>query len=318
MVSNSEGDLGARLGPGPAFNIAMRGYDKGQVDSYLIHNESELNSAQAARDHAVKAHARIGTQLSSCQADVKKLKRALAESAAVSEPAKISDRIRDILQLAADEADDIRAAGVADAEKQLVQAKITAANAAVPVLEKAKADAERIVHDALGERDRLAEEAKTAREKADYVSAERRSAAAGEAEKHLAAAKAAADATRAATTELEQVRAEAKRTAAAAVAERHRLAAEAERAREKADYISAERRTLAENQARKEHEDARAATEALVAAAREQIRKLNSQRDDTFAGLEKIQDNLRAVIGVAKQEAVSPSTASPSKSARAT
>jgi cell division septum initiation protein DivIVA len=311
MVSNSEGELSALLGPGPAFHIAMRGYDKGQVDSYLIRSESELTTAQAARDHAVKAHASIGTQLSSCQADVKKLRRELADSAANSEPAKISDRIRDILQLAADEADDTRAAGVADAEKQLAQAKVNAANSAVPVLEKAKADAERIVHDALGERDRLGAEARTARDKADYVSAERRAAAAGEAEKHLAVAKTAAEATQAAIAELEQVRAEAKRAAATAVTERERLGTEAEKARAKADYISAERRTLAENQARKEHEDARAATEALVAAGREQIKKLNSQRDATFAGLEQLQDKLRVVIGVAKQDAAKQSTTGP-------
>src|SRR6266576_3533271 len=59
------------------FDTAMRGYDKRQVDHYLIKIEDELRDASTDRDIAAARNSELSNQLTSHQAQIDSLRRQL-------------------------------------------------------------------------------------------------------------------------------------------------------------------------------------------------------------------------------------------------
>jgi hypothetical protein len=311
MAPYGENELDTLLDSDPGFRLVMRGYDKIQVDNYVTQSEVRLISAQAACDAALRAHAEVAVQLSSYKDDIERLKQQVALSAKDPDPSRISDQVRQIMQLAADEAEKNRAAIEAEADKLLAQAR----DAVEAMLQKARTDAKQIIDNAIAERNQLNAEAKAGREKAERISAERRTNADNEGQQTLATARASAaaqmaqadkhlaDALANAEAVLQKARTDAKQIIDIAVAERNQLNAEAKAARESAEHLSAERRTSAENRAREVQEEAEKTAAALLGSARAQVKDLNLHRDRTFSALSQLEEKLRTALEVAQHAA---------------
>ena len=193
VVPSRTGDLDSLLTTGPIFHARLHGYDRLEVDNYVAWAESELATALRETEHLL---AKYGA----CAAELEISRRLLAQTPKGRDLSQVSDRVRDILRLAADEATSVVACATEEAEQILVAARMeaderlqkahqvkeaAAATAdemrelaerdraeAAALLERSRAEAERMVGDATAERDRLAAEATEAREQLTAVRAE--------------------------------------------------------------------------------------------------------------------------------------------------
>ena len=104
------GEPDALLGPRPAFRAALRGYDRLQVDDYVAWAETELLALRRANDDLL-------TRYGTCSAELEISRRLLACSPAGREQVRTSERVGEILRLAADEAARLTEAGAADADR---------------------------------------------------------------------------------------------------------------------------------------------------------------------------------------------------------
>jgi colicin import membrane protein len=223
---NLRGDLDEVLEFLPSFRPSVRGYDRSQVDSYVSWAERELRAARRSADEMA---ARFGASA----VELDRVRRELACATAGSDARQVSERMAQVLELAAEEAAEITAAGVAEAEG-LVEAARTysaamlrhareaqdAATAdlrrvattraeAEELLAAAREEAEQIRAAAQRERDRLAREAAGERDRLDEEAAGRRAVAEEQArwqrEQESAAA---AEVVAAARREIEQLHAQ--------------------------------------------------------------------------------------------------------------
>jgi cell division septum initiation protein DivIVA len=104
------GELDALLEPRPVFRAALRGYDRLQVDNYVARAETELLAVRRANDDLL-------TRYGACSAELEISRRLLACSPAGREQVRTSERVGEILRLAADEAARLTEAGAADADR---------------------------------------------------------------------------------------------------------------------------------------------------------------------------------------------------------
>jgi cell division septum initiation protein DivIVA len=178
------GDLDALLSTQPCFRGALRGYDRSEVDNYVAWAEAEMVAMRRQTDQLLTRH---GAALVQLQA----VRRRLAQSSRGRDLSSASDRVQEMLRLAAEEASRIAAAGAEEAKqilaearleadarlckaREIKQAAIAAADQlreqarteraeAAEVLERARRQAQELLRDASAERDRLAAEATDAR-----------------------------------------------------------------------------------------------------------------------------------------------------------
>jgi cell division septum initiation protein DivIVA len=193
VVPSRTGGLDGLLTTGPIFHARLHGYDRLEVDNYVAWAESELVTALRETEHLL---ARYGA----CVAELEISRRLLAQTPQGRDLSQVSDRVRDILRLAADEATSMVACATEEAEQILAGARLeaderlrkahrvkeaAAATAdemrelaerdraeAAALLERSRAEAASMVGDATAERDRLAAEAAQAREQLTAVRAE--------------------------------------------------------------------------------------------------------------------------------------------------
>jgi cell division septum initiation protein DivIVA len=104
------GGLDALLEPRPVFRAALRGYDRLQVDNYVAWARTELLAVRRANDDLL-------TRYGACSAELEISRRLLACSPAGREQVRTSERVGEILRLAADEAARLTEAGAADADR---------------------------------------------------------------------------------------------------------------------------------------------------------------------------------------------------------
>ncbi|MGY2084648.1 hypothetical protein [Blastococcus sp. SYSU DS0539] len=97
-----------------SFDVVLRGYDKGQVAETIERLEEDFRIALADRDAAAARTADLAGQLSALHGEVESLRRKAATASAPTFE-NISERIQHMLQLAEEEAADIRRAAEADA-----------------------------------------------------------------------------------------------------------------------------------------------------------------------------------------------------------
>jgi cell division septum initiation protein DivIVA len=178
---NLSGDFDELLDTRPVFRTRVHGYDKLQVDNYVSWAEGELEGARRAGDHLL-------ARLAACAAELAEHRRRPVPVAATApDLSAVSERVAEILRLAADEADEIlevaaeeadsivadarleaearlhktdllREAGLAAAEHLRERALRDRVEAAETV-ERARREAEQLLRDAAVERDRLDAEA---------------------------------------------------------------------------------------------------------------------------------------------------------------
>jgi cell division septum initiation protein DivIVA len=165
------------------FGVSWRGYDRLEVDNYRSRVESELASTRTAYERAAQAHAQTTERLRAVQNDLGRVRNQLTNS-----PTALSDRLREILHLAeqdadqtrADaqaEADQIRSRAVADTETIVQQARDTAAeivNGAREEQQKLIAEAEQLHAAARQQIDEAHAEAASHRSEADRHASEQR------------------------------------------------------------------------------------------------------------------------------------------------
>ncbi len=113
------GDLDALLEPRPAFRAALRGYDRLQVDNYVAWAETELLAVRRANDDLMSRYG-------ACAAELEISRRLLACSPAGREQVRTSERVGEILRLAADEAARLTETGAADADRLRGEARAEA------------------------------------------------------------------------------------------------------------------------------------------------------------------------------------------------
>jgi cell division septum initiation protein DivIVA len=298
----------------PIFDVGIRGYDKRQVDSYVSQAETQIAELKAARDAALATSADRAAQLASREAHIESLKQQAAKAAEAPSPVvHVSDRIRDMLQLATDEAAQTRRA----AEEEAADIRRAAEQEADRVLSAARADAERVRGEAAAAQQRLTASATQRSAEADQKLAQARVQAATELDKARTQAATQLDSARAeagrildqATAELDKAEAAAAAITEAAEAERNRL--EAANARAAADRASIERlrtaeqdfeitlrsrRSTAERQAHLDQQAAHEAAERLIAEARQRAEALDAEREHTHQRLRELHQQLGAVI----------------------
>jgi cell division septum initiation protein DivIVA len=290
---NFNGDLNTMLESDPGFRVRLNGYDRLQVSNYVTWVESELLARHRTCEETLQANAEAAARLGACQAELRRLEQQVAESANNADPAHISDRVHDILQLAADEAADTRAARQAEADRVLAQAR----SGATAAVQAARADAQRIVEAATAEQERT--QAETARRCADLqdeaeriLATARTTAAAVSADAEQLIRQARADA----AAELDRARAEAERIGESAATERARLDTLATVAHERADAEAAERRAQAEE-----------ASARRLSAIQQQLNDLDLRRDRALDALRQLHDQLTTVQQTLQQPADSVS-----------
>jgi cell division septum initiation protein DivIVA len=202
-MPNLQGDLGQLVDHRPVFRTRLQGYDRLEVDNYTTWVEGELVTARRQLDHLL-------SRFGECSAELEISRRLLAEVPRGRDPFPISDRLREMLRLAADEATVITDAGAEEADRLVAEARteadaclrkaheikeqaVEAADeileqaqrdraAAAAVVERARTEAAEILREAAAEHERLAAQA-----------AEEREQAAAAAAAHLAAVQAAVD-----------------------------------------------------------------------------------------------------------------------------
>jgi cell division septum initiation protein DivIVA len=147
--------LDALLEPRPLFRVAaLRGYDRLQVDNYVAWAETELLAVRRAHDDLLSRYG-------SCSAELEISRRLLAFSPAGREQVRTSERVGEILRLAADEAARLTDAGAADADRTRAVARAEAdalLRRAREVKEEALADCGRMRQEAEQVRAAAAEE----------------------------------------------------------------------------------------------------------------------------------------------------------------
>jgi chromosome segregation ATPase len=191
---NLTGDLDEMLGlaQGPVFRTRQRGYDRMQVDNYAAWAESELATTRREVDEVLSRYG-------ACAAELEITRRQLAEAARERVVFPVSERVEEMLRLAADEAAAITEAGAQEANRLVTEARteadarlrkaheikemaVTSADElreqarqehaeAAADRERARSDAQEILRAAASERERLDEEAAQQRRRADQVAA---------------------------------------------------------------------------------------------------------------------------------------------------
>jgi cell division septum initiation protein DivIVA len=168
------GDIAGLLGSRPCFRVRARGYDRLQVDKYVAWAGWEIVTARRQADHLLS---RFGT----CSAELEISRRLLAETPKGREVGTVSERVGEILRLAAEEATHmIDAAGI-EADELLAEARMEAdarlrkahsikemAVASGDALrEQARIDADEMLRCAQADRERLDADAAQVQEQAD-------------------------------------------------------------------------------------------------------------------------------------------------------
>lgn len=185
---NLSGDLEAMLVPTPVFHKRPLGYDRLQVDNYVLWAEDEILIARRETDDLVARYGR-------CCAELELARQALPHSPEEQQMLHVSARIGSMLQLAVDEAAGITATAVAEAERVRGEARADAdrlrraaeadraeaaaarQQAMVDIAEQVKQAGEerqRLDEEAAQTRAGLDDEAAQARERLDREAVERR------------------------------------------------------------------------------------------------------------------------------------------------
>jgi cell division septum initiation protein DivIVA len=261
--------------PGRGFDVAMRGYDRAQVDGYLYTLDDQLRGAAAERDSALSRSADLAAQLASAFAQLESARRQLATATARVTEDNIDDAVREVLTRARREATELTTAAAAEA----AAIRGGAAESAARTRATAEAEAADIVATAT---ERHAQ--------ADEMFRQRLA----EAERHRTEVETGL------VTRYEQVRAQESELTATAQAERERLDAESAVARagveEDFELVLRERRTTELAESARIVADAKAQADRLVADAEQRVRELSAQRDSMHGRLRELHGELGSTL----------------------
>jgi cell division septum initiation protein DivIVA len=193
-VPNPRGDLDEMIGHRPVFRTRMQGYDRLEVDNYTAWAEGELIALHRQVDNLLSRYGE-------CSAQLEISRRLLADAPPGREAFPVSQRVKDMLRLAEDEAAAITEAAAQEADRLVAEARTEAdgrlrkaheikemaiaagdeileqarrdREAAAAVIEDARTQAEQILREAAEEQERLTALAQQEREEAAAAAAAR-------------------------------------------------------------------------------------------------------------------------------------------------
>jgi cell division septum initiation protein DivIVA len=278
---NLSGDLEAMLVTPPAFRRRPLGYDRLQVDNYVLWAETALLTARQETDDLLDRYGR-------CWAELDLARQVLEHSPKAQQLADVTERIGSMLQLAADEAAEITVTAAAEAERVRSEARVD--------VDAQRQEASEIRELAVAEADRLRRDAE----------AERTAAAAARQQTELDVAEL-----------VKEAREERERLDTEAAQTRARLDGEAARIREQRDRQAAERRDRdtveAAERIRQQSEAARMKREAAEAAAREllaeveqETAELEHRREMARASLDRVCEQISEAIAALAENLPAP------------
>jgi cell division septum initiation protein DivIVA len=248
-MPNFSGDLAALFTTAPVFRSSVRGFDRLQVDNYVSWAEAELRAARRETDDLVERYGRACAELEISR-------RLLARSPEGQEMTVLSERMGRMLRMAADEAAALSAAGQAEADQILADAR-TEADARLR-------KAHEIKQLAIEASDRMREEARLLRAEA--------------------------------TAEVDRARAQAAQILRDAAGERQRLAVEAAEARSRAEAELAQWLSDTRAAARREQEETAAAAEAVLAEMKGELDELHRRRDRACESLLRLNEQIGVAL----------------------
>jgi chromosome segregation ATPase len=148
-------------GARPVFHVRLFGYDRLEVDNYVARTEWEVRSARRHADHLLD---RFGA----CSAELEISRRASARTERDQQPGPVTERIAEVLRLAAAEAAHMVDAAAEEADRLLAEARLEADARLCKVqaiTETAVARGEELLRGARAARDRLEAEAAAAQDR---------------------------------------------------------------------------------------------------------------------------------------------------------
>lgn len=117
--TNLSGDLDDLLDRRPFFRTRARGYDRLQVDNYATWMEGELATARRQCAHLMARYGACATELERLRTQAERPRRS-------PDLAPVTERLGELLRLAAEEAAEITAAGIDEAERIVASARTEA------------------------------------------------------------------------------------------------------------------------------------------------------------------------------------------------
>src|SRR3954451_19376895 len=266
-MTDPRDDLLAYRDGGPTFDVVRRGYDREQVAETLAGLDADLRVALADRDAAVSRSADLARQLQALHGEVESLRRRAASASAPTFE-NMGERISNMLQLAEDEAAEIRRsaqeqAGVLQAQ---VAAEVEAIRERIAGEERALGERSAAAH---AEAERLVVEARQHAEQIAAVAQARADDLVTKAQERVARLDADSQARRAKVEEDFEIAQRARRTETARVEEE----------RERASVAAAQQRiAAAEERAHRTITEAEASAAAIRAGRDDLTRRLTEVR----------------------------------------
>src|SRR3954468_14413738 len=266
-MTDPRDDLLAYRDGGPTFDVVRKGYDRDQVAEVLAGLDADLRVALADRDAAVARSADMARQLQALHGETEALRRRAASASAPTFE-NMGERISHMLQLAQDEAAEIRR--VAEEQAAAQQAAIAAEVEAIRerIAGGGRARGERAAA-SQAEAERLVTEARQHAEQIAAVAQSRADDLVTKAQEKAARLDADSQARRAKVEEDFEIAQRARRTEAARV----------EDERERSSVAAAQQRiAAADDQARRTVGEAEASAAAIRAVRDDLTRRLTEVR----------------------------------------
>jgi DivIVA domain-containing protein len=280
------------------FDVALRGYDRDQVDAHLASIESEFSSAVAERD-------RLAERVKHLESRVEELHLAGDDEPSGSAVTGFGARIERIMRTAEEEATAAREEALADAERDRTDTakRISALQQAAE--KDALAHRRKVEQEASQLLDKARQEAARVRADADSQAAATREEASGHLEAVRAkAAQAAADFETALAKRRQKAEADhvartnaAERELAETVARTDQLRAEAEKMRNDAERRSQEMLQAAQRESGELVAEARAQADRTRRESERELATLSKRRDAITDQLRNVREMLSTLTG---------------------
>lgn len=270
MDRDNPQDIFPHDGAAHSFDVVIRGYDRSQVHDVVDRLDGELRVALADKDASAARATDLAATLAKAQAELEAL-RQTAKSAAAPNFESMGARISHMLQLAEEEANDIRRIAGEDHDRSQAELKATTEKGD-QIRTKAQAEVKRMTEEAQAEARKVTEEAQAAAA-TTVVEAQKQSEELGE--------RARVSAEQAELASKERV---------AKMEEDFQLAQKARRA--EAARVEQERDQSSRRDAQSRIEKAQRKSDEMVAAAEKRVTDLDSQRAELHSRLTQVREIL--------------------------
>jgi DivIVA domain-containing protein len=283
------------------FDVALRGYDRDQVDAHLASLESEFTGALSERD-------RLAERVKQLETRVEELHLQSPEEQPAQSGSQLNGfgmRIEKIMRVAEDEAKAVREEAQAEVEHDRAEAKKKVAAIQQAAEKDATAHRQKVQSEASGILDKARQEAARVRADADAQAAATREEASGHLESVRArAAQAAADFETALAKRRQKAESDhmartnaAERELAETVARTDQLRAEAEKMRADAERRSAEMLQAAQRESAELVGEARAQADRTRRESERELASLSKRRDAITDQLRNVREMLSTLTG---------------------